>query len=235
MTPVVTPGELWRRIGSPRRAVAVVAHPDDESFGLGAVLSGLVDAGTSVSVVCFTHGEASTLGATADLRWRRDGELHAAAAALAVDDVALFDYPDGRLRTVEHDVLRAVVDPRVDDADLVVAFEPAGVTGHPDHRVATAVARSVALDRRLPLLEWGVNPAVARALRAELGAPFVALGDDPAAVIIDVEVDRRRQLAAIACHPSQATGNVVLARRLALQGAVERVRYRIAPAPPRTR
>jgi LmbE family N-acetylglucosaminyl deacetylase len=40
--------------------MAVVAHPDDESFGLGALLSELTGVGVEVEVVCFTHGEAST-------------------------------------------------------------------------------------------------------------------------------------------------------------------------------
>jgi LmbE family N-acetylglucosaminyl deacetylase len=229
MNGAIPPAELWHRIGSPRRAVAVVAHPDDESFGLGAVLSALVDAGTSVAVVCLTHGEASTLGATHDLGARRDRELRAAAAELGVEDVALFDYADGQLGDVDHDTLLALVDDLVGDADLVVTFEPSGVTGHPDHRAASAVVRSVAAHRSLPVLEWGVSPGVADALRDELGARFVALGDDVGAEVIEAEVDRHRQLAAIACHRSQATDNAVLTRRLALQGAVERVRWRTAP------
>ena len=53
-------------------ALAVIAHPDDESFGMGAVLSALVDAGCQLAAVCFTHGEASTLGAA-------DGHLHGAS------------------------------------------------------------------------------------------------------------------------------------------------------------
>jgi N-acetylglucosamine malate deacetylase 2 len=48
-------------------ALAVCAHPDDETFGLGAVLAALVDAGTAVVVLCFTRGEASTLGPPCDL------------------------------------------------------------------------------------------------------------------------------------------------------------------------
>ena len=49
-----------------KEALAVVAHPDDESFGLGAVLSTLSRAGVTVRVLCLTHGEASTLGLNAD-------------------------------------------------------------------------------------------------------------------------------------------------------------------------
>lgn len=48
--------------------VAVVAHPDDESFGLGAILDSFARSGAAVSVLCLTHGEASTLhGVSGDL------------------------------------------------------------------------------------------------------------------------------------------------------------------------
>jgi LmbE family N-acetylglucosaminyl deacetylase len=209
--------------------VAIVAHPDDESFGLGAVLSALVDAGTSVGVVCLTHGEASTLGAGADLGVVRDRELRAAAAELGLADVALFDHADGHLAEADPDALFALVDAHVGRPDLVVAFDARGVTGHPDHQAATSVARSVAARRRLPLLEWGVSPDVAAVLREELGAPFVPLEDEPGAEVIEMEVDRRRQHAAIACHVSQATDNPVLVRRLERQGTVERLRWSPAP------
>jgi LmbE family N-acetylglucosaminyl deacetylase len=203
-----------------------VAHPDDESFGLGAVLSALVEAGTTIGVVCLTHGEASTLGAGADLGARRDVELRAAAAVLGVDEVALFDHADGHLSDADFDALVTLVDPYVRGTELLVAFESGGVTGHPDHQVATAVARRIAVHRGVPLLEWGVSPGVAAALRDEMGVPFEALDDARDAETLDVVVDRERQLAAIACHASQATDNPVLVRRLALQGPVERVRWR---------
>ena len=49
--------------------LAVVAHPDDESFGLGALLARAAAAGARVGVLCLTHGEASTLhGVDGDLR-----------------------------------------------------------------------------------------------------------------------------------------------------------------------
>ncbi|HET6949116.1 MAG TPA: PIG-L family deacetylase, partial [Acidimicrobiales bacterium] len=78
--------------------LVVCAHPDDESFGLGAVLSTLAAAGTRTSALCFTHGEASTLhGVAGDLADVRAGELAAAGAVLGVTEVELLDYPDGHL------------------------------------------------------------------------------------------------------------------------------------------
>jgi hypothetical protein len=80
------------------------------------------------------------------------------------------------------------------------------------------------------VIEWGVAPEVATALNAEFGTNFVGLADDGA---VDVEVDRSVQQAAIACHASQARDNPVLARRLELEGPIERVRLRQRSGPPR--
>ena len=76
----------------------MVAHPDDESFGLGAVIDRLATAVAAVHILCYTHGEASTLNETrADLHRAREQELIQAGAELGAASVTLLDYPDGRL------------------------------------------------------------------------------------------------------------------------------------------
>jgi LmbE family N-acetylglucosaminyl deacetylase len=56
--------------------LAVCAHPDDESFGLGAALAAFTGQHTRAGVLCFTRGEASTLGTDAgELRRIRTEEL----------------------------------------------------------------------------------------------------------------------------------------------------------------
>ncbi len=71
-------------------ALVVIAHPDDESFGLGAVIDQLTAAGAAVHILCYTHGGASTLNQTqADLHRAREAELRQAAAELGAAGITL--------------------------------------------------------------------------------------------------------------------------------------------------
>ena len=80
------------------RVLAIVAHPDDESFGLGAILDAFHRAGTRTGVLCLTRGEASTLhGDAGELTAVRGRELAAAARTLGITDTVLRDFPDGAL------------------------------------------------------------------------------------------------------------------------------------------
>ncbi|MDA8057101.1 MAG: PIG-L family deacetylase [Actinomycetota bacterium] len=213
------PGAALDGLPAARSVVAVCAHPDDEAFGLGAVLAAFVAAGARTTVVCLTRGEASTLGATADLDRVRAAELEAAAAALGVGAVVLSDHPDGQLAVEPLEVLAAEVSAAAvaAGADLLLGFAPDGVTGHPDHARATEAALAAADRFGLPLLVWTLEASVAAALNVELATGFSGTGDPD----FRVPVDRGDQLRAIACHASQATDNAVLRRRLELQGDVE--------------
>lgn len=209
-------------------ALAVVAHPDDESFGLGAVLSHLSAAGTEVSLLCFTHGEASTLGTDpleqVELHAVRAEELAAAAGVLGLTGVELRDYPDGRLSSVALDELAAVVEAESvrRGADLLVVFDEGGITGHPDHIQATRAALAAAEHLDVPVVAWALDDAVARSLNTEFGTTFA--GRPAGDIDIRITVDRDVQNAAVCCHRSQSTANPVLWRRLALSGQTELLR-----------
>lgn len=128
------------------RVLTVVAHPDDESFALGALLDAFVTSGSEVSVLCLTHGEASTLGANGgDLGALRETELRASAAELGVVRTTLGSHPDGRLERVDPAVLGADVEAEIVSVspDGVLVFDPvAGVTGHEDHARASRAGLS---------------------------------------------------------------------------------------------
>jgi LmbE family N-acetylglucosaminyl deacetylase len=193
----------------------VCAHPDDESFGLGAVLHRFVEDGAQVAFLCFTRGEASTLGTPGPaLGELRRAELVHAAAELGVRRVELLGHPDGSLGSEPLEVLAREVAGMVTEvrADLLVVFDADGVTGHPDHRRATEAALLGAPE--LPVLAWTLPRQVADTLNDELGTSF--RGRDEHAIDIVLRVDRTVQHRAIACHESQCDGNAVLERRLTL-------------------
>ncbi len=207
-----------------RRVLVVVAHPDDESFALGALVDRWGRDGAEVSVLCLTRGEASTLGADAeDLSALRGRELRDAAAELGVAGTTLLGHPDGALGGLLA-ALEAAVEHAVGslEPDGILVFDPLdGVTGHPDHRAASHAAIAVAERHALPVLGWALPRRVSEALRAEHGVSFAGYGEHE---LVEVRVDRERQLRAVACHASQAVPGSVLWRRLELLGDREFVR-----------
>jgi LmbE family N-acetylglucosaminyl deacetylase len=217
------------RVPAVRRIVAVCAHPDDESFGLGAVLTAFAAAGTDLSLLCFTRGEASTLGMEAeDLAAIRSRELACATAALGIRDALLLDYPDGGLADIPLDILSAEVAQVAAGADALLVFDEGGITGHPDHRWATAAAEKAAAWSGLPVYAWAIPQEVATALNAAFGTAFV--GREASALDICFHVDRTRQCEAIGCHRSQAMDNPILWRRLSLMEDREYLRILARPS-----
>jgi len=206
--------------------LAVVAHPDDESFGLGAVLDGFVQAGATVSVLCLTQGQASTLGASGpDLSRMRAMELQSAARQLGVASAVLLAYPDGALAQADPVTLAAEVLHEVDARPVqgILVFDPTGVSGHPDHTAASKAALDAAAQRDLPVLGWTLPQSAAEKLNDEFGAAFV--GHAYHDVDLVVRVDREQQRMASLAHASQAAPTSVLWRRLELLGDLEYLRW----------
>jgi len=221
--------ELSDRLPPWRHVLAVVAHPDDESFGLGAVLDHLISSGAQVRVLCLTEGEASTVGPGPNLRQRRREELAAASTTLGVADTVVHHHPDGALRTVFRHILAGEIVDEVgaSHADGLLTFDSTGVTGHPDHVAATSAVLQAAEVLDLPVLAWSIPAAVADQLNDEVGdSPGTRFAGRPREEIdIVVPVDRERQTAAIRAHTSQAVPSSPLWRRLDLQGDTEHLRW----------
>ena len=219
------PGEVSGKLPEWRRVLAVVAHPDDESFGLGAVIDAFVQVGTVVEVLCLTQGEASTLAAAADLGPRRSAELAEAGRRLGVAQVRLHDFADGALDLVDpqevDDVVAATMRAVLPDGLLV--FDPSGVTGHPDHRAATASAVRVAQRQELPVRAWTLPSGGVDALNTEFGSTLH--GNAAEEIDVQLEVSRGTQRHAVAAHESQAVPGSILWRRLELLGDREVLRW----------
>jgi LmbE family N-acetylglucosaminyl deacetylase len=216
---------LASRLPAFQDVLVVVAHPDDESFGLGGVLHAFAESGSRLSVLCFTHGEASTLhGVGGDLAVIRGEELHAASERLGVERVELLDYPDGSLAAQAPADLAGHVQRVAHEtgAGMLLVFDHGGITGHPDHQAATDAALEVAAALDVPVYAWVIPSSVSDELNREFGTTFV--GREPDRTHIVLTVDRSAQADAIDCHRSQATDNPVLRRRLELMTDQERLR-----------
>jgi N-acetylglucosamine malate deacetylase 2 len=213
-----------------RQVLAVVAHPDDESFGLGAIADLFTTGGASVHVLCFTHGGASTLNEiAADLHQERARELWAAATELQMASVTLLDYSDGQLSTVPPGDLAGQTARLAASlgAEGLLVFDDTGITSHPDHQAATRGAQHAAQKAGLPVLAWALPHTVADRLRHETGEAFA--GQPPDRLDLCIRVDRARQRRAALMHASQLAPNAVLWRRLQLQGDCEHLRWLVRP------
>lgn len=213
-----------------QRPLAVVAHPDDETFGLGAIVSQLAAASARVHILCYTHGEASTLNENhTDLLRQREQELRQASAALGAAGVTLLGYRDGGLPAQPLPELAADVTGLATRhrADGLLAFDDTGITGHPDHKAATAAAVQAGRALGLPLLGWALPAEIASTLRAETGQPFA--GQPPGALDLRIRVDRACQRRAAWLHASQISPTAVVWRRLELQGDTEHLRWLLPP------
>ena len=210
--------------------LAVVAHPDDESFGLGAILDAFTSAGARVEVLCLTHGEASTLhGAPGDLASLRGAELAAAAEVLGVTHTMLHDYPDGALSELSNARLAAEVVAMADSShpDGLLVFDAAGVTAHPDHVAATAAGLLAAEMLNLPVLGWTLPEVVAAQLNRDYGASDAGQGGED--IDLRVTLDRARQRLAGRVHKGRALPGSLLRRRLELLAEMESLRWLRAP------
>lgn len=132
--------------------LTVLAHPDDESFGMGGTLALYAWSGAAVYLVCATDGEVGhappeLLQGYASLAERRADELRCAADKLGLTGVELLDYRDsGMPGTPDNQHPRALAAAPLEEVTaqitriirrirphVVVTFDPIGGYRHPDH------------------------------------------------------------------------------------------------------
>jgi LmbE family N-acetylglucosaminyl deacetylase len=132
--------------------LAVLAHPDDESFGLGGTLALYAHKGYDTYLVCATRGEVGTvdeehLNGFKDTAELRTAELERAAKILGLKDVFFLGYRDSGMpgtednkhpnaqinRPVEEVAGKVVKHIRELKPDVVLTFDPIGGYKHPDH------------------------------------------------------------------------------------------------------
>jgi len=193
------------------RALCVLAHPDDVDFGSAGTVAGWTAAGTEVTYLIVTDGDAGGFDETprAEMGPLRRREQTAAAAAVGVSDVRFLGHPDGRLeltldlrRDISR-VIRQVRPQRVLTSSPERMWERVGAS-HPDHMtVGESTMRAVYPDAR--------NPFAFPELLADEGLDAwtvaeVWLGGSPRADhAVDVTDLVDRKFAALGSHVTQVS------------------------------
>lgn len=196
---------------TPDRVVALVAHPDDESWLLGGLLARWHREGAHTTVVCATDGEAGVdrQGRRGEeLRWVRVAELEAACAVLGAELLRL-EAPDGGLDAFPVEPTIERLRPLCADA-LVVTHGRDGDYGHRDHVAVAGWGAALGAwhvvcppGRLFPvyrkLRRFGFAGVLDDLTPNDLG------GEGTWRVALD-DADRARQREALACHASQLRG-----------------------------
>lgn len=127
------------------RLLAILAHPDDETLGLGGTLARYADEGVETYLVTATRGQAGRFKelkrgdpghpGPEKLGEIRERELHAAAKVLGVHEVTLLDYMDGAIDQADPVRVAAEIAAHVRRVKphVGVTFPHDGGYGHPDH------------------------------------------------------------------------------------------------------
>jgi len=132
--------------------LSVLAHPDDESFGMGGTLALYAEKGCDVYLICATRGEVGTVDPEhmqgfSSIAELREGELRCAAKHLGLKEVFFLDYrdsgmpgspdnkhPDSQVsHSVDEVASKVVRYIRELKPDVVLTFDPIGGYRHPDH------------------------------------------------------------------------------------------------------
>ena len=200
-----------------KSVLSVVAHPDDEYVGLGAVLDAFIFAGATVRVLCLTHGQAWALDeAPGDLAALRGAETASAVDVLGASRAQLSAGLDGALSMVSPMRLAAqvVAEAEACHADGLLAFDAAGLAGHLDQVAATLAALTAAEVLTLPVLGWTFPESVAAQLSQEFGAGIA--GDRDNDIDLRVSFERARQRVASHAQLEQTLPGSAPWRRLQL-------------------
>ncbi len=184
-----------------RSVLVVLAHPDDETFGMGGTIALYTQAGIPVTCAIGTRGEMGrNMGkpffATRETLYQlRERELAAACAALGVPDLRLLGCWDKTTEFQDPAALAARVGELLRELrpSLVCTSHPVH-GGHPDHCATGAAA--VAAVRALPAAERPrVHCLMGPQAAQSLGLPLIE---------VDIRPVRALKEAAVHAHRTQS-------------------------------
>lgn len=192
----------------PRRALVMVAHPDDADFGCAGTMALLCKAGWGVDLLVATNGNKGTKDpdrTAQQLAAVREEEQRQAAAILGVNEPIFLGFPDGYLHA--DDELRGLLvrELRSLRPSLAITFD--GFRAGFNHRDHREIGRA-AYDAIYPAADDHLFYPEHREEGLEPHRPDMLLlaGAPDADVVIDIEPVLELKVAAVTAHVSQVGG-----------------------------
>ncbi len=190
---------------APRKALVIVAHPDDAEFLCGGTVARWCAEGWEVNYVLTTSGDMGSRDPEMTrerLKKVREKEQRAAADVLGVKEVVYLGYPDGFVEnTVELREKLAREIKRL-KPDLVVTWNPFRTTfTHRDHRLTGEAA----LDALYPLARshLGFPEHLEDGLEPHRVNEVLLAGSESPDYYVDVTDYFEKKIAALRRHKSQ--------------------------------
>ena len=202
---------MANQVYTPKRAMVIVAHPDDIEFSSAGTIARWMKQGAEVCYVLCTSGDVGIAdpNITKEEAGRiREAEQLEAARTVGVTNVVFLREPDGMLEATMQLRKRLVREIRKFRPDVVICGDPqalwagGGYINHPDHRAAALAA----IDAIFPAAG---QPTLFKELEAEgLTAHktykvYVQTWDDKDTTYINITDTIDLKIAALKAHKSQ--------------------------------
>jgi LmbE family N-acetylglucosaminyl deacetylase len=197
------------------RILAVFAHPDDE-ISVGPVLSKHAAAGDEVHLVTITSGQVGDSNTDIPrgraLGEAREAELRCSAQKLGILPPQPLGFMDGDIsgwRTLE--AIRSRIRELAHQIrpHVIVTWGPDGLSGHPDHRVASSLATEIfqeswpaGIQAPQKLYYFAVPVSISPAAAVGPG-DRASIGDELVTTIVDAAPFVAKTRDAMHCHQTQ--------------------------------
>jgi LmbE family N-acetylglucosaminyl deacetylase len=218
--------------GTPRTLVAVLAHPDDEGPA-GPVLARYAREGVRVHLIVASNGDqgvganpnflrAQSITAGDALGKMRAEEARCSATALGANPPILLGFPDGKLGDYISDrtllfrlTERIAAEIQRLHPDALITWGPDGGTGHPDHRLLSALVtqlvRAGAPGATERLFYMYIPTEGMAAMNPQRGAPpmLVPASKYLTTIVPFTPADLDAAKRSMACHRSQYSAELI--------------------------
>jgi len=203
--------------------LAIFAHPDDETYRAGGMLTLLARQGVRVQVVTATRGEAGSVGqsgssAPEELAALRQNELRNACQILQIEPPLILGYKDGHLAYHDprelcfdlHQIMEEV------KPQVLLSFGPDGLSGHSDHIVIGHYTDEAF--QKYQMAGALYHLAVPVSIKQSVGMnQIIAVPDEQITFSLDVRSVLETKMKAICSHASQLSSSPIMSQSVECQ------------------